>query len=113
MTLPGASATAGSRRRPSAHVRGCRPTHRRDGVGGPHARQFSPPASFENAIRVHMAIGGSTNAIIHVVAMARRAGIALSLEQFGQISTPAGNANPRPSGKYLIEDFFYAGGLPA
>ena len=43
------------------------------------------PAAFENAIAVHMALGGSTNAIIHVVAMARRAGIALSLEQFDQI----------------------------
>jgi len=72
------------------------------------------PASFENAIRVHMALGGSTNAIIHVVAMARRAGIALSLEQFDHISrTVPVIANIRPSGKYLMEDFFYAGGLPA
>ena len=61
-----------------------------------------------------MALGGSTNAIIHVVAMARRAGIALSLEQFDQISrTVPVIANIRPSGKYLMEDFFYAGGLPA
>jgi hypothetical protein len=61
-----------------------------------------------------MAPGGSTNAIIHVAAMARRAGIALSLEQFDQISrTVPVIANIRPSGKYLMEDFFYAGGLPA
>ena len=61
-----------------------------------------------------MAMGGSTNAIIHVVAMARRAGIALSLEQFDQISRKVPViANVRPSGAHLMEDFFYAGGLPA
>ncbi len=72
------------------------------------------PASFENAIKVHMARGGSTNAIIHVVAMARRAGIALSLEQFDTLSRQVPViANVRPSGAHLMEDFFYAGGLPA
>jgi dihydroxy-acid dehydratase len=72
------------------------------------------PASFENAITIHMAMGGSTNAIIHVIAMARRAGIALSLEQFDQISRQVPViANVRPSGAHLMEDFFYAGGLPA
>src|SRR5690606_9812067 len=72
------------------------------------------PAAFDNAIAVHMALGGSTNAIIHVVAMARRAGIALSLERFDQISREVPViANLRPSGKYLMEDFYYAGGLPA
>ena len=70
--------------------------------------------AFENAIAVHMAMGGSTNAIIHVIAMARRAGVALSLEQFDQISRKVPViANIRPSGAYLMEDFFYAGGLPA
>ena len=59
-------------------------------------------------------MGGSTNAIIHVVAMARRAGIALSLEQFDHISRQVPViANVRPSGAYLMEDFYYAGGLPA
>jgi len=72
------------------------------------------PASFDNAIKVHMALGGSTNAIIHVIAMARRAGIALSLERFDQISREIPViANLRPSGTYLMEDFYYAGGLPA
>jgi dihydroxy-acid dehydratase len=72
------------------------------------------PAAFDNAIMVHMAIGGSTNAIIHVVAMARRAGVALSLERFDQISREVPViANIRPSGAHLMEDFFYAGGLPA
>src|SRR5881397_1359316 len=70
--------------------------------------------AFENAIRVDMAIGGSTNAIIHLVAMAGRVGIDLPLELFDAISrqTPF-IANVRPSGKYLMEDFFYAGGIPA
>jgi dihydroxy-acid dehydratase len=72
------------------------------------------PASFDNAIKVHMALGGSTNAIIHVIAMARRAGIALSLERFDQLSREVPViANIRPSGAFLMEDFFYAGGLPA
>ena len=71
-------------------------------------------ASFDNVIKVHMALGGSTNAIIHVIAMARRAGIALSLERFDQLSREVPViANLRPSGAYLMEDFFYAGGLPA
>jgi dihydroxy-acid dehydratase len=61
-----------------------------------------------------MALGGSTNVMIHLIAMARRAGIALSLERFDQISREVPVlANIRPSGKYLAEDFFYAGGLLA
>src|SRR5712671_4682483 len=72
------------------------------------------PAAFDNAIRVHMALGGSTNAIIHVVAMARRAGIPVDMERFDQLSRQIPMlANVRPSGKYLMEDFFYAGGLRA
>ena len=70
------------------------------------------PASFDNAIRVHMAMGGSTNAIIHLVAMARRAGIALDMKRFDDISREIPVlANVRPSGKYLMEDFYYAGGI--
>ena len=71
-------------------------------------------AAFENAITVDMAIGGSTNAIIHLIAMAGRAGIKLDLKKFDQISqrTPM-IANIRPSGEYLMEDFYYAGGLRA
>src|SRR5215471_5176891 len=71
--------------------------------------------SFENAITTDMAIGGSTNAIIHLVAMAGRAGVKLGLKKFDEIShrTPM-IANIRPSGqRYLMEDFYYAGGLPA
>jgi dihydroxy-acid dehydratase len=70
------------------------------------------PAAFDNAIRVHMALGGSTNAIIHVIAMARRAGVALDMARFDAISRQVPViANITPSGKYLMEDFFYAGGL--
>jgi len=71
--------------------------------------------SFDNALVTLMAMGGSTNSIIHLVAMAGRAGIALPLERFNDISdkTPV-LANIRPSGKqYLMEDFYYAGGLRA
>src|SRR5579862_3238328 len=72
------------------------------------------PAAFDNAIRVHMALGGSTNAIIHVIAMARRAGIALDMKRFDDISREVPViANVTPSGKYLMEDFFFAGGLRA
>jgi len=71
-------------------------------------------ASFDNAITVDMAIGGSTNAIIHLVAMAGRAHIDIPLSRFDEISrrTPW-LANIRPSGEYLMEDFYYAGGLRA
>jgi dihydroxy-acid dehydratase len=68
--------------------------------------------AFENAITTVMAMGGSTNAVVHLVAMAGRLGVELDLERFDEISkrTPF-LANIRPSGKYLMEDFFYAGGL--
>ena len=70
--------------------------------------------AFENAIRVNMAIGGSTNAIIHLVALAGRLGIDLPLQLFDDLAkTTPFLANIRPSGKYLMEDMFYAGGLPA
>jgi dihydroxy-acid dehydratase len=70
--------------------------------------------SFENAITADMAIGGSTNAIIHLVAIAARAGVKLELKRFDEISrrTPM-IANVRPSGEHLMEDFYYAGGLTA
>src|SRR6202035_3901982 len=72
------------------------------------------PAAFDNAIRLHMAMGGSTNAIIHLIAMARRAGIALDMKRFDDLSREVPVlANVRPSGKYLMEDFYYAGGLRA
>jgi dihydroxy-acid dehydratase len=76
--------------------------------------RFIDMAAFENAVAVVMAIGGSTNAAIHLIAMARRLDIPLELADFDRISrrTPV-IANLRPSGKYLMEDFYYAGGLRA
>ena len=72
------------------------------------------PAAFDNAITVVHALSGSTNAIIHLVAMAGRAGIDLKLERFDELArtTPV-LANVQPAGKYLMEDFYYAGGLRA
>jgi dihydroxy-acid dehydratase len=77
-------------------------------------RDLMTMAAFENAITVDMAIGGSTNAIIHLVALAGRCGLRLELEKFDCISqrTPV-LANIRPSGAFLMEDFYYAGGLRA
>jgi dihydroxy-acid dehydratase len=78
-------------------------------------KDFLRKESFDNAIVTLMAMGGSTNALIHLVAMAGRAGIKLPLERFNEFSakTPL-LANVRPSGdKYLMEDFYYAGGLRA
>ena len=71
--------------------------------------------SFENGIAVAMAMGCSTNAIIHLVAISRRAGHAVTLDDFDAASRRVGViANIRPSGdRYLMEDFYYAGGLPA
>lgn len=73
------------------------------------------PASVQNAITVAMAMGCSTNAIIHLIAIGRRAGVDVSLDDFDRLSRVVPViANVRPSGKdYLMEDFFYAGGLPA
>jgi dihydroxy-acid dehydratase len=77
-------------------------------------RDILSDASFNNAIAATFGLGGSTNAVVHLVALAGRAGIKLALDRFDQFSrkTPM-LANIRPSGKYLMEDFYYAGGLPA
>ncbi|CAE6758943.1 6-deoxy-6-sulfo-D-gluconate dehydratase [Paraburkholderia aspalathi] len=70
--------------------------------------------SIDNAVTTCLALSGSTNAIVHMIALARRAGIELTLDRYDDISrrTPV-LANIRPTGAYLMEDFFYAGGLPA
>jgi L-arabonate dehydrase len=69
--------------------------------------------AFENAIRANAAIGGSTNAVIHLIAIAGRVGVPLCLDDFDKLGhgLPC-LVNIQPSGKYLMEDFFYAGGLP-
>ena len=114
MTLPGASAIPAP---DASHVRMSAECGRRivqmvwDDLGP--ARLLSR-ASFENGIAVAMAMGCSTNAIIHLVAMSRRAGCAIGLDDFDAASRRVPVlANIRPSGeRYLMEDFYYAGGLP-
>ncbi|HEX2800877.1 MAG TPA: IlvD/Edd family dehydratase [Phenylobacterium sp.] len=71
-------------------------------------------AAFENAILLHAALGGSTNAVVHLLALAGRLGVSLSLQDFDEIAREAPLlVNLMPSGKYLMEDFCYAGGVPA
>jgi dihydroxy-acid dehydratase len=76
--------------------------------------QWLTDASFRNAVRTWLTIGGSTNAIVHLIAMARRAEVPLSMEDFDQLSrtTPV-LADIRPCGRFLMEDFHRAGGLMA
>jgi L-arabonate dehydrase len=71
-------------------------------------------SAFENAIRVNAAIGGSTNAVIHLLAIAGRIGVSLTLEDWDKLGSALPClVNLQPSGKFLMEDFYYAGGLPA
>jgi dihydroxy-acid dehydratase len=77
-------------------------------------RDFLTAASFDNAITAVLAIGGSTNALVHLIALARRAGVELTLDRFDTLArkTPL-VADIRPAGRFLMEDFYYAGGLRA
>jgi dihydroxy-acid dehydratase len=69
--------------------------------------------AFENAIRVHAAIGGSTNAVVHLLALAGRVGVDLTLDDFDRLGRDVPLlVNLMPSGKYLMEEFCYAGGMP-
>src|SRR2546425_1181964 len=114
MTLPGCAdiPAADSRRLAMAEASGARMVEMVKKDLRPS--RVLTPAAFENAIRVLMALGGSTNAIIHLVAMAGRVGVPLPLEKFNEISsTSPVVANVKPSGKFLMEDFCYAGGLRA
>jgi L-arabonate dehydrase len=114
MTLPGNAAIPApdSRRLALAEHSGRRAVElAREGV---RPSSILTADAFDNAIRADMAIGGSTNAIIHLVAIAGRVGVSLPLTRFDELSrTTPFLVNVRPSGKYLMEDFFYAGGLPA
>ena len=114
MTLPGNAAipAADSRRLAQAEMAGRRAVEIAK-AGGPKPSQIMTAKAFDNAIRADMAIGGSTNAIVHLVALAGRVGVPLPLTRFDELSksTPF-LVNLRPSGKYLMEDFYYAGGLP-
>jgi len=76
--------------------------------------QIMTRGAFENAIRVNAAIGGSTNAVIHLLAIAGRLGVRLSLDDFDALAQDVPTlVNLQPNGTYLMEDFCYAGGLPA
>jgi dihydroxy-acid dehydratase len=115
MTLPGASSIPAA---DANHIRMCAEAGRRavEMVWEDLTpSRVQTPAAFENAIIVAMAMGCSTNAIIHLIAQARRAGVNIGLGDFDQISRRIPViANIRPSGsQYLMEDFYFAGGLPA
>jgi dihydroxy-acid dehydratase len=112
MTLPGASSIPAA---DSAHSRMAVAAGRRIVemvFEDLKPREILTTEAFENAVVATMALGGSTNAIIHLIAMAGRAGARLDLDRFDALSrrTPF-LANVQPSGRYLMEDFYYAGGL--
>jgi dihydroxy-acid dehydratase len=115
MTLPGAAAipASDSRRARLAELTGARAVELAR-AGGPTPSQVMTPAAFRNAIRVIAALGGSTNAVIHLTAVAGRLGIPLPLDLFDRLSreTPM-LANMRPSGAFQMETFFEAGGVPS
>ena len=81
---------------------------------GPRPNELATRKAFENAVAVDMALGGSTNAIVHLLAMAGRSGVDLNLDDFDVISRRIPLlANLRPSGEFLMDDFYAAGGLCA
>ncbi len=114
MTLPGAASIPAV---DSAHYRMAVATGRRvvemawEGLG---PDQILTREAYEDAAATVLALGGSTNALIHLIAMAGRSGVALTLDDFDAIARRVPVlANIRPGGAYLMEDFYYAGGLPA
>ncbi|HEX9463839.1 MAG TPA: L-arabinonate dehydratase [Alphaproteobacteria bacterium] len=114
MTLPGASSIPAA---DSAHPRMASQSGRRivEMVWNDQKpSDILSTKAFENAVRVAMSLGGSTNAIIHLIALAGRAGAGLDLDKFDALSRSTPHlGNIRPAGKYLMEDFYYAGGLRA
>jgi L-arabonate dehydrase len=114
MTLPGCAniPAPDSRRMAIAELSGRRIVDMVE--AGLKPSQILTRESFENAITTLMALGGSTNAVIHLVAIAGRLGIRITLDDFDRISrrTPC-IVNVKPSGEFLMEDLFHAGGVPA
>ena len=114
MTLPGAASIPAA---DSAHLRMATATGRR--IVNMAWENLTPDQiltaeAFEDAVATVLALGGSTNAVIHLIAMAGRCGVPLSLDDFDEIARRVPVlANIRPGGKYLMEDFYYAGGLRA
>ncbi len=113
LTLPGAAAipAVDSRKKVLAQLSGRRIVEMvKEGM---KLSKILTRQAFENAIVVNAAVGGSTNFIIHLLAIAGRIGVDLSLEDFDAIGSKIPLlVNLKPSGKYLMEDFYYAGGLP-
>jgi dihydroxy-acid dehydratase len=114
MTLPGAASIPAA---DSAHLRMAAETGRR-AVAMAWEKltpdQVLTGEAFEDAVATVLALGGSTNAVIHLIAMAGRCGVDLTLDDFDAISRRVPVlANVRPTGDFLMEDFYYAGGLPA
>ncbi len=112
--LPGGAAwpAADSRRLRLAQLSGRRIVEMvREGL---NLSSFLTRAAFENAIVALAAIGGSTNAVVHLLALAGRAGVRLELDDFDRLARPVPTlVNLKPSGEFLMEDFAYAGGMPA
>ena len=113
MTFPGGAAIPApdSRRRVLAHMAGIRIVEM---VGEDlKMSKILVREAFENSIKVNAAIGGSTNFIVHLLAIAGRVGVELDLDDFDRLGSHLPLlVNLMPSGKYLMEDFYYAGGLP-
>lgn len=113
LTLPGASAipAVDARKKVMAHLSGNRIVEMvKEDL---KLSKILTRKAFENAIKVNSAVGGSTNLIIHLTAIAGRIGVELSLEDFDKLGSEMPLLlNLMPSGKYLMEDYFYAGGLP-
>ncbi len=114
MCLPGTASipAVDARRRTAAEATGRRAVEM--AVSGPRPSSVLTAEAFDNAITLLMAVGGSTNAVIHLLALAGRVGVGLTLDRFHEISerTPR-IVNVRPSGEYLVQQLFHAGGVRA
>lgn len=113
LTLPGASAipAADSRKKVMAHLSGNRIVEMVN--ENLKMSDILTRKAFENAIRINSAVGGSTNIVIHLIALAGRIGVDVTLADFDRLGSDMPLLlNLMPSGKYLMEDFYYAGGLP-
>jgi len=114
LTLPGAAAipASDSRRRKLAHLSGRRIVEMvKEDL---RLSQILTRPALENAIKINAAVGGSSNFVLHLLAIAGRLGIDLTLDDFDRLGSHMPLlVNLMPSGEYLMEDFYYAGGLPA
>jgi len=113
LTLPGASAipAVDSRKKVMAHLSGNRIVEMvKEGM---KMSDIMTRKAFENAIKINSVVGGSTNIVIHMIALAGRIGVDITLDDFDRLGSEMPLLlNLMPSGKYLMEDYYYAGGLP-